>query len=93
MSETNATIAGWFDDPEGAHRLRWWDGERWTDNFADYPAIPDEQPHAASAPLSRKELRAQVGALTHGELDGEHESTHQPRAAHSAYAFEGQSRF
>ena len=22
---------GWFDDPHGQARLRWWDGQRWTD--------------------------------------------------------------
>ncbi|WP_292904285.1 DUF2510 domain-containing protein, partial [Microbacterium sp.] len=24
--------AGWYDD--GSGRQRWWDGERWTDDFA-----------------------------------------------------------
>ena len=26
---------GWFTDPSGAHRLRYWDGQQWTDHFAD----------------------------------------------------------
>jgi hypothetical protein len=28
-----STPAGWYDD--GSGRLRWWDGDQWTDHFAD----------------------------------------------------------
>jgi hypothetical protein len=27
--------ARWAPDPSGKHRLRWWDGERWTDQTHD----------------------------------------------------------
>lgn len=27
--------AGWFPDPSGAHRLRYWDGRTWTEHIAD----------------------------------------------------------
>ena len=27
--------AGWFDDPTGAHEMRYWDGDEWTDHVAD----------------------------------------------------------
>ena len=27
--------AGWSDDPSGAHELRYWDGEQWTDHVSD----------------------------------------------------------
>jgi len=30
---------GWHPDPNGQHRLRWWDGARWTDHVWD-----DESP-------------------------------------------------
>lgn len=30
-----ATPANWFPDPQGEHRLRYWDGGTWTDNTAD----------------------------------------------------------
>jgi len=26
--------AGWYADPSGRTRLRWWDGARWTDHTA-----------------------------------------------------------
>jgi hypothetical protein len=27
--------AGWFPDPSGTHRLRYWDGQAWTEHIAD----------------------------------------------------------
>lgn len=30
MTDAHAPAAGWYDDPEMALRLRWWDGVRWT---------------------------------------------------------------
>ena len=30
-----ATPPGWHPDPTGTARLRWWDGDRWTDSTAD----------------------------------------------------------
>ncbi len=29
--------AGWYPDPSGGTRLRWWDGEDWTDHFRTRP--------------------------------------------------------
>lgn len=28
---------GWFDDPAGSSMLRWWAGDRWSDEFRDTP--------------------------------------------------------
>jgi hypothetical protein len=35
---TPSTPAGWYADPAGSDRLRWWDGTRWTDHLTDVPA-------------------------------------------------------
>jgi len=29
------TPAGWYDDPQGRHQSRYWDGSCWTENCAD----------------------------------------------------------
>ena len=44
------TPAGWYDD--GSGRQRWWDGQRWTDQYADAqpPTVPPV-PEATSSPL------------------------------------------
>jgi hypothetical protein len=33
--------AGWYEDPQAAGKLRWWDGQSWTDHFADAPTQPE----------------------------------------------------
>lgn len=43
---TNAS-AGWYDD--GSGRKRWWDGEKWTEHFADQQQSPTTQASAASS--------------------------------------------
>ncbi|MDX6309852.1 MAG: hypothetical protein QOI06_2898 [Nocardioidaceae bacterium] len=39
-----APIAGWYDDPRDASRLRYWDGDAWTDHVA--PRVPAAPPAA-----------------------------------------------
>ncbi|REE96120.1 DUF2510 domain-containing protein [Thermomonospora umbrina] len=44
---------GWYTDPHGTGRLRWWDGQRWTEHLHDQVAPPpqpqprpsQQQPH------------------------------------------------
>lgn len=33
----SGAVAGWYADPGGSGRLRWWDGFRWTDHYAGSP--------------------------------------------------------
>ncbi|WP_166804819.1 DUF2510 domain-containing protein [Cryobacterium sp. Sr8] len=52
MTDTAGTIstqAGWYPDPSGAARQRWWDGARWTEHLID--------PAAANNPAARVSLR------------------------------------
>lgn len=30
-----ATPAGWYDDPAGGQRKRWWDGAQWTEHYSE----------------------------------------------------------
>lgn len=93
MSDTNTLVAtpGWFPDPAAANRLRWWDGAAWTNHFVDYPGaaggLAIGAGRAATAARSRRELRAQVGPLTYGELGDELQPPGSGRRARPAYAF------
>ncbi|MBF4617760.1 DUF2510 domain-containing protein [Clavibacter sp. VKM Ac-2873] len=49
---TPSTPAGWYADPAGSDRLRWWDGTRWTDHLADAPAAAAASAGPASAELA-----------------------------------------
>ena len=37
MRLENAPPAGWYPDPEGGSRLRWWEGADWSDRFRAPP--------------------------------------------------------
>lgn len=44
-----STPAGWYDD--GSGRLRWWDGQEWTEHFApEPPAVPEQAAPEQAAP-------------------------------------------
>lgn len=42
--------SGWYDDPRDPHRLRWWDGQGWTDNVRDNELPPPTSPPRAIDP-------------------------------------------
>lgn len=38
MRRADAPPAGWYPAPEGGNRLRWWDGEDWSDRWRARPS-------------------------------------------------------
>jgi uncharacterized protein DUF2510/zinc ribbon protein len=52
-AQATVAAAGWHNDPAGSGRLRYYDGTRWTDHYAEQaqkePASPAEQPPAQLA--------------------------------------------
>ena len=56
MSEDASTTpsgppAGWYDDPDGTGRQRWYDGTTWTDHYQSAPAAA-QQPVQVAAQAS-----------------------------------------
>lgn len=56
--------AEWLPDPSGRHQLRWWDGQRWTDNVADggqtaTDAADPSWPAPVAAPAPQPQYAAQ----------------------------------
>lgn len=53
--EISLPAAGWYPDPADASRIRWWDGQTWTQHVAvadggATPASPQPSPTPAPAP-------------------------------------------
>lgn len=46
---TSAAPAGWYENPSGAEKYRWWDGSRWTEQVTDnVTECPDEHEQLAA---------------------------------------------
>ncbi|NRG40495.1 DUF2510 domain-containing protein [Rathayibacter sp. VKM Ac-2835] len=46
--------AGWYPDPAGSPRQRWWDGQGWTDSLRDAPqSAAPQAPAAPTAPAAQ----------------------------------------
>lgn len=63
-------IAGWYSDPSGDQtKLRWWDGNQWTDNYADAVA-PQQQPaQPQTAAQSQATAQSQAAAQPNSQLN------------------------
>lgn len=49
------SIAGWYPDPEDNQKLRWWDGETWTDRSR--PSLPQPPTEVKSSPAAGSQKR------------------------------------
>lgn len=65
---TNAR-AGWYDDDSGTRTKRWWDGQKWTDQYQQQPAgggiagaVPriDDDPVAEGQPRPEAQVASYV---------------------------------
>lgn len=64
MTEGSALpVAGWYDDPDIALRLRWWDGSRWTQHTRPKPIVHSD-PAAPGAPLAHAQGTTTSDAAT-----------------------------
>ena len=71
-------VPGWYSDPAGSGRLRWWSGTEWTEQFQDAPATaaPSAEPLAtgavpqpvdsAAAPSAQPPVAGAVPQQAHG---------------------------
>ena len=57
-SRSTVSPAGWHDDPGGSGRLRYYDGMRWTDHYAE--GAPRQQEPAAAVDQPAKQLGTAV---------------------------------
>ncbi len=61
MSDDYSPVAGWYDDPERALRLRWWDGTRWTTHTRATTIVEETPVLAARADMSSSDALAVPG--------------------------------
>ncbi|MFN8078312.1 MAG: DUF2510 domain-containing protein [Kineosporiaceae bacterium] len=61
MLDSPAAGQGWYPDPSGAHRYRYWDGRTWTPAVADQ--LPDAPPTTGRLPWRLLALAGLVGVL------------------------------
>lgn len=52
MRVADAPPAGWYPDPRGGVRLRWWDGSDWTDDYRSRPSAAQTALAAMTPPRS-----------------------------------------
>ena len=66
MKVADAPTAGWYPDPEGGTRLRWWDGGDWTDDYRVRPTLHETAGVAVAAPASNEPRRRERSLACRG---------------------------
>lgn len=80
-------IAGWYPDPSGDKtKLRWWDGNQWTDNYAD--AVAPQQPAQAQPQQARVQQPVQPQAQQL-QAQAQPQPQPQPQPAQSQQSAQG----
>jgi hypothetical protein len=66
MKLADAPRPGWFPDPEGGSRLRWWDGTDWSDKYRARPTENElaGRVHGSAPPPARPGPAARTRAST-----------------------------
>jgi hypothetical protein len=76
---TPSTPAGWYADPAGSDRLRWWDGSRWTDHLTDAPTAASGGGAVAASASATSEPSGEDGTA-HGSAEQAPAASHVPPA-------------
>lgn len=59
-TRADAPAAGWYPDPEGGSRLRWWDGTDWTAHYRPRPTEAELLRLRAATPVRSEPLGGAV---------------------------------
>jgi hypothetical protein len=63
MRLADAPTPGWYPDPSGGSRLRWWDGSDWTEHYRARPTDTERAAAAAGAIATAAGARASAPAV------------------------------
>ncbi len=69
MRVEDAPTPGWYPDPEGGSRLRWWEGSDWSDRWRAPPTAGVVEIQRAAAAQARKEFSDVGGHVNMGSLN------------------------
>ena len=69
MRIEDAPPAGWYPDPEGGLRLRWWEGTDWADRWRAPPTAGVVEIQRAAAEQARHEVAEVGGHVNMGSLN------------------------
>lgn len=103
MRREDAPPAGWYPDPEGGSRLRYWEGDDWSDRYRGRPArsletpmarssVDATQPLSASAPTSLPTIAPPAGAADSQAIISEVRQAAREEAERAAQLFGDQAR-